>query len=207
MTGFSESSTVQAAIVERLSGLGWEYIPGKDLPRTLDSAFVQPHLIDALIRLNPLIAEQPQRVDEVLPKLRAMALSAVNDGLLPANEKMTTWLRGHQTLKYIGTDDYLPVQTYGLPPALGEPVGCVRRGDVRAAGAYAPLRRRALDQRPPGRRRRDQDAGRQDQVLAERRKRHPRHLRSRGPRLLHNQRAVLRDRGPGVPLRRGRSIL
>jgi type I restriction enzyme, R subunit len=101
---------VQAAIVERLSTLGWEYIPGREVPRTLDSAFVQPHLIDALIRLNPLIAEQPQRVNEVLPKLRAVALSAVNDGLVAASERMTTWLRGHQTLKYIGTEDYLPVR-------------------------------------------------------------------------------------------------
>src|SRR5260370_28627635 len=97
-------------MVERLSALGWAYIPGRALPRPPDSAFVQPHLIEALIRLNPLIADQPQRVKEVLPKLRAVALSAVNDGLVAANERMTTWLRGHQTLKYIGADDYLPVR-------------------------------------------------------------------------------------------------
>jgi type I restriction enzyme R subunit len=53
-------------------------------------------------------------VNEVLPKLRAVALSAVNDGVVAANERMTTWLRGHQTLKYIGTNDYVPVHLIDL---------------------------------------------------------------------------------------------
>jgi type I restriction enzyme, R subunit len=110
MAGFSESSTVQAAVVKRLVDLGWEYIAGRDLPRSQNATFIQPHLIDGLVRLNPLIAEQRDRVDEVLPKLRAVALSAVNDGLVAANERMTTWLRGHQTLKYIGNDEYVPVR-------------------------------------------------------------------------------------------------
>ena len=110
MTGFSESSTVQRAIVERLVALGWTYVPGKDLPRATDESFIESHLGEALTRLNPLIGAQPSRLDEVLPKLRAVALSAVNDGVVAGNELMTTWLRGHQTLKFVGTDDYLPVQ-------------------------------------------------------------------------------------------------
>jgi type I restriction enzyme R subunit len=60
------------------------------------------------------MAEQSDRVDEVLPKLRAVALSAVNDSVVAANERMTTWLPSHQTLKYIGTDDYVPVQLIDL---------------------------------------------------------------------------------------------
>ena len=38
--------------------------------------------------------------------------------------------------------------------------------------------------------------------MAERRERHPQRLRRRGPGVLRDQRAVLRDRGPGVSLRR-----
>jgi type I restriction enzyme R subunit len=106
---FSESGTVQAAIVERLVGLGWSYVAGKDLPRSSDEVFIESHLVDALKGLNPEIAERPERVDEVLPKLRAAVLSAVNDGLVAANERSTTWLRGHQTVQYIGTDAYVPV--------------------------------------------------------------------------------------------------
>jgi len=114
MSGFSESATVQRAIVEQLAVLGWTYIPGKDLARAVDEVFVEADLSSALVRLNPLISTQPSRMDEVLPKLRAVALSAVNDGVVAANERMTTWLRGHQTLKFAGTDDYVPVRLLDL---------------------------------------------------------------------------------------------
>src|SRR5450755_2145467 len=114
MTGFSEASTVQRMIVERLVGLGWVHMRGRDLPRSTDEVFVEAHLNDRLIRLNPMIAEHPSRLDEVLPKLRAVALSAINDGVVAANELMTTWLRGHQTLKFIGTDNYIPVRLLDL---------------------------------------------------------------------------------------------
>jgi len=110
MTGFSESSTVQKAIIRRLRDLGWEYIEGKRLPRTVDGVFLEPHLVEALARLNPEIAASPDRVEEVLPRLRAAALVSVTDGLVAANERMTTWLRGHQTTKYLGTDKYVPVR-------------------------------------------------------------------------------------------------
>ena len=109
MSGFSESSTVQLAIVEQLTKLGCLHVPGRDLPRRVDSVFIEPHLTGALVRLNSVMAEQPERVDEVLPKLWAVALSSINDGLVAANERMTTWLRGHSTIKYVGTDIYEPV--------------------------------------------------------------------------------------------------
>lgn len=109
MSGFSESS-IQRAIVEQLVALGWTYVTGRDLPRATDEAFVESHVSECLTRLNTRIAEQPNRLDEVLPRLRAVAISAVNDGVVAANERMTTWLRGHQTLKFIGTDDYVPIQ-------------------------------------------------------------------------------------------------
>lgn len=112
MSGFSESSTVQAAIVDRLAHpeLGWSRASGKDLGRAIDGVLLEGDLIDALIRLNPLIAEQPDRVEEVLPLLRAVILSAVTEGLVAANERMVTWLRGHKTIKFIDADAYEPVR-------------------------------------------------------------------------------------------------
>ena len=151
---------MQAAIVERLSELGWEYIPGRDLPRPFDSAFIQPHLVDALIRLNPLITGEPERVNEVLPKLRAVALSAVNDGLVAANERMTTWLRGHQTIKYIGTDEYLPVRLIDFRQPSASRLVVSDEVTFGPPGTYTTLRCSALDQRSPTRRRGDKDAGR-----------------------------------------------
>ena len=42
--GFSESSTVQAAIVDRLAqpDLGWSHIPGRELPRAIDGVLNRP---------------------------------------------------------------------------------------------------------------------------------------------------------------------
>lgn len=109
---FTEASTVQAGIVERLSrsDLGWKHTRGKDLDRTVDGVLIEPDLIDALIRLNPSIAAQPDRVEEVLPHLRLSVISAVNDGLVAANERMTTILRGSDTRKFVGTETYEPIQ-------------------------------------------------------------------------------------------------
>lgn len=105
---FTEASTVQAAIVDRLAkpDLGWKHVRGKDLDRTVDGVLIQRELIDALIRLNPAIAAKPERVEEVLPRIRLAVISAVNDGLVAANERMTTVLRGHDTQKFVGTDTY-----------------------------------------------------------------------------------------------------
>jgi hypothetical protein len=80
MSGFSESSTVQAAIVERLCkpDLGWVHAPGSALDRTVDGVLIESDLIPALLHLNPAIAEKPERVDEVLPILRAVVLSSAS---------------------------------------------------------------------------------------------------------------------------------
>lgn len=113
MSTFSEATTVQAAIIERLSkpDLGWQHVPGKNLPRERESLFLETQLAEALIRLNPAVATDLSRADELVPRLRATYLTTLyNDGLLAANELMTTWLRGHQTHKYVGTENYEPVR-------------------------------------------------------------------------------------------------
>lgn len=110
--GFSEASTVQAAVVGRLTrpDLGWVHVPGRELDRTPDMPLVESEVTEALLRLNPTIAEAPERVEEILPQLRAVCLSAVSDGLVAANERMVTWLRGAQTHKFIGRDHYEPIR-------------------------------------------------------------------------------------------------
>ena len=112
MTGFTEASTIEPAIIERLSqpDLGWTYIHGPSLNRTTDGVLIESDLIDALLRLNPEIRAVPSRVDEILPILRAVVLSANTDGLVAANERMVTWMRGARTHKYMGTDAYVPVR-------------------------------------------------------------------------------------------------
>lgn len=110
MAVFSEASTVQKWLVKRLVELGWEYVPGDKLARERTDVLVEDTLIEALEVLNDRLHGFPERVDEVLPEIRARVLAGATDGLVPANEAMTTLLRGDHTVKYVGTDDYVPLR-------------------------------------------------------------------------------------------------
>ena len=97
-------------------GLGWHYLSPADLPRQPQEALVEKHLCDALIRLNPTIASQPDRVEDVLYRLRAIIMGVRTDGLVKANEEFAAWVTGersmpfgengeHVTIKLIDFDD------------------------------------------------------------------------------------------------------
>ena len=107
MPGVDERA-VQSWLVERLVSLGWSLVPGWEVPRESTDVLVESWLVDALVRLNPAIAEQSERVDEVLPLVRSAVLSASLDGLLAANERMTTLMRGQATVKFTGESDHVP---------------------------------------------------------------------------------------------------
>lgn len=112
----------------RISGLGWHYLAPGDVPRQPQEVFVESFVREALLRLNPEIAENPDRAEEVLYKLRAVVLSVRSDGLIKANEEFTAWLRGdrsmpfgknheHTTVRLIDFDDlsrnqYVVTQQY-----------------------------------------------------------------------------------------------
>ena len=78
----------------RVSGLGWHYVRPGDLPRQPQEALVEPYLREALIRLNPDIAANPSRVDDVLYRLRAIVMGVRTDGLVKANEEFAAWAHG-----------------------------------------------------------------------------------------------------------------
>jgi type I restriction enzyme R subunit len=82
------------------TSLGWQYIPSGQLPRRETDVLIEQYLRDALIRLNPEIAAQPERADEVLFRLRAVILAVYGDGLVRANEEFTAWLRGERSMPF-----------------------------------------------------------------------------------------------------------
>lgn len=71
---FNEDNTIEKMVVSTLKGNGWEYIPAEELPRMYSDVLVEPMVREALIRLNPEIAEEPSRADEVIYKLRTVIL-------------------------------------------------------------------------------------------------------------------------------------
>uniref|UniRef100_UPI0026011189 type I restriction endonuclease n=1 Tax=uncultured Thiohalocapsa sp. TaxID=768990 RepID=UPI0026011189 len=130
---FTESNTVEAYLRDLLSGAradanplnlqdargsygiaakgtGWTYLPAAALPRQPQEVFVEPLVRDALIRLNPEIAAQPERADEVLYKLRAIVLSVRSDGLIRANEELTAWLRGERSMPFGPDGEHVTVR-------------------------------------------------------------------------------------------------
>ena len=130
---FNESNTVEAYVRDLLAGpikatppnsvqeplpsygpspkgIGWRYAAPAEVPRQIQEVLVEPWLRDALIRLNPEIAAQPDRADEVLYKLRAIVLSVRSDGLIRANEEMTAWMRGERSMPFGPNNEHVPVR-------------------------------------------------------------------------------------------------
>ncbi|MDJ0322002.1 HsdR family type I site-specific deoxyribonuclease [Pseudarthrobacter sp. PS3-L1] len=106
---FNEANSVQAPIVGLLEAAGWTYRSGTSLDRAPESVLIEDDLTAALIRLNPRIAEDTTRVQEILSQLRMLPLAVADDGLVHTNETFTSWLRGHENHQYIGTAFHEPV--------------------------------------------------------------------------------------------------
>lgn len=110
MSGFSEANTVQAWLVDRLKSLGWEYVPGKDLPREHMDALCEEWVIEAIELLNPPVVGDEERVEQALSTVRAAVLAAGTESLVTTNERMTTLLRGAHTVKWVGQSQHSPLR-------------------------------------------------------------------------------------------------
>jgi type I restriction enzyme, R subunit len=101
--GITHHTAVGAGLARRqgqLAGLGWHFLAPQNLPRQLHEALVEGHLREALVRLNPDIAVQPERSDDVLYKLRAILMGVRSDGLIKANEEFACWLTGERSMPF-----------------------------------------------------------------------------------------------------------
>lgn len=83
---FDEDNTTEQMMLSVLQENGWKYIPAEDLPRQYSDVMVEPMVKDALIRLNPEIAEDPTRADDVIYRLRSLILSVQPHNLVTQNE-------------------------------------------------------------------------------------------------------------------------
>ncbi len=88
----------------------WDYLPAAHVPRQSSDVMVESWVREALIRLNPEIAAQPDRADEVIYNLRACILSVQADGLVRANENFMAWLRGEKTMPFGPNGEHVSVR-------------------------------------------------------------------------------------------------
>jgi len=109
---FTEQATVQDYIIDLLCGAGWIYIPKEKMKkeRQPTDILVYEHLTEALIRLNPCIAEKPERADEVIYKLKAIILAANDEGVVRANEKFAAWVKGEMSMPFGENNQHVPVK-------------------------------------------------------------------------------------------------
>src|SRR5687767_11280945 len=112
--GVGEEAAPYIPLGRNRVGSGWYYVSALSLPRRINDVFIEPYLRDTLIRLNPEIASQPERADEVLYKLRAIVLSVRSDGLIRANEEFTAWLRGERSMPFGANSEHVPVRLIDL---------------------------------------------------------------------------------------------
>lgn len=96
---FDEANTVEQLVLDRMTTLGWAYTHGPTLQRSTSDVLLESVLAGALARLNPDIAMQPDRADEVIFRLRAV-ISGVGSGLVGANEEFMSWVRGEQSMPF-----------------------------------------------------------------------------------------------------------
>ncbi len=102
---FTEENAVENFLRDRLirgehGRIPWRFASGKELNRKEEDVLIASDVRDALVRLNPKIAAQPERVDEVLYKLQAIIVSAGSGGLVGANEGFRKWLMGEKTMPF-----------------------------------------------------------------------------------------------------------
>lgn len=93
-----------------ISGIGWHYLAPENLPRLAHEVLAEAFVLEALTRLNPEIAADLSRADEVLYKLRAIVLSVRSDGLIKANEEFTAWLRADRSMPFGPNNEHTTVK-------------------------------------------------------------------------------------------------
>lgn len=116
MPHFDELHTIEQMTIDTLQQNGWMYIKAADLPRTYDSVLVEPMLRDALVRLNPCIAEEPSRADQVIYRLRSLILSARPGNLIAQNEIFKQFIFERNTFPFGKNGKAVPVRFFAMEP-------------------------------------------------------------------------------------------
>lgn len=104
---------LEKMLIENISKNGWKYITAEELPRMHSDVMVEPMVRDALIRLNPEIAEEPSRADEVIYKLRTVILSVQPHNLVTQNELFKRMIFEENSYPFGKDGRMVPIRFFG----------------------------------------------------------------------------------------------
>ncbi len=117
----------------------WTFVEPLNVPRQPGEVMVEPWVREALIALNPEIAEQPDRADEVIYALRAILLAVGGDGLVRANENFCLWLRGEKTMPFGPNGEHTPVRLIDFNSPSNNRLTVTNQWVYSRTGALAPV--------------------------------------------------------------------
>lgn len=100
-------------VCDTLKNNGWKYIPAESLPRQHSDVLVEPMVRDALIRLNPCIAEEPTRADDVIQKLRTLILTVQPNNLVAQNESFKKLVFENNSFPFGENGRNIPIKFFG----------------------------------------------------------------------------------------------
>ncbi|MFR7973476.1 MAG: type I restriction endonuclease subunit R [Lacrimispora saccharolytica] len=110
---FNEDNTIEQMTLTSVQKNGWKYVPAEELPRRYDDVLVEPLVKEALIRLNPEIAEEPSRADEVIMKLRTLILSVRPHNLIQQNEDFKKLIFEKNSFPFGKDGRSVPIKFFG----------------------------------------------------------------------------------------------
>jgi type I restriction enzyme R subunit len=101
MVQFNEANSVRDFVRDLLTSKNIQFVPGNATPRRTDDVMLEGLVKSALIRLNPEIAADPDKADEVIYNLRAILIAArTSPHPVVANEEFMTWLTGQKSMPF-----------------------------------------------------------------------------------------------------------
>ncbi|MDR2527303.1 MAG: HsdR family type I site-specific deoxyribonuclease [Rickettsiales bacterium] len=110
---FNEKNTIEEMLITTLKDNGWKYVSPEDLLRQDGDVLVEPMVKAALIRLNPEIAESPDRADEVIYKLRALISSVQSHNLVTQNELFKKMVFENNSFPFGEGGRMVPIRFFG----------------------------------------------------------------------------------------------
>ncbi|MNW33010.1 Type I restriction enzyme [compost metagenome] len=110
---FNEDNTIEQMVLTSLKNNGWKFIPDEELQREYSDVMVETMVKEALIRLNPEIAEEPSRADEVIYKLRTIILTVQPHNLVTQNEMFKKMVFEENSYPFGKDGRMIPIRFFG----------------------------------------------------------------------------------------------
>ena len=107
---YNEDNTIQQMALDTAQRQGWTHVSRESLGREFTDVIVERSLREALIRLNPSIAEKPERADEVIYRLRTIWLGSHSTGLVAANQEFEKWLKNDKSMPFGPNNEHVTIQ-------------------------------------------------------------------------------------------------